>query len=173
MVLRRLPALRDRAVRPSDAFAGTFHVNEGYAQLQRACAHTLTLFGVHTPARLFRLILPAPRSERSRRRCARSTRCWPSRSRIACGWSGPTGRAWNAHTPVELEAELGLPGGHIFHQDLAWPFAETEDEVGSWGVETAYRNVWICGASARRGGRVSGIPGHNPTQAVLAAFRTR
>ena len=31
-----------------------------------------------------------------------------------------------AHTPVELEAELGLPGGHIFHRDLGWPFAESE-----------------------------------------------
>ena len=30
-----------------------------------------------------------------------------------------------ARTPLELEAELGLPGGHIFHRDLSWPFAET------------------------------------------------
>src|SRR5205807_10643231 len=88
LLLRRLPRLRDRAVDPADAFAGTFHVNEGYEQLQRAyeeaargeiprlppcelyChsltdpsilsdelraagAQTLTVFGLHMPARLF------------------------------------------------------------------------------------------------------------------------
>ena len=36
MLLSRLPRLRDPAVDPADAFAGTFHVNEGYEQLQRA-----------------------------------------------------------------------------------------------------------------------------------------
>jgi phytoene dehydrogenase-like protein len=68
---------------------------------------------------------------------------------------------------VELEAELGLPGGNIFHRDLAWPFAEEEAEVGRWGVETHWDNVLICGAGAKRGGGVSGIPGHNAAMAVL------
>ena len=74
-----------------------------------------------------------------------------------------------ALTPPEIEAELGMPGGHIFHRDLAWPFAESDDEVGTWGVETAHANVWLCGAGARRGGGVSGIPGHNAARAVLEA----
>ena len=38
LLLARLPRLRDAAVDPGDAFAGTFHVNEGYAQLERARA---------------------------------------------------------------------------------------------------------------------------------------
>ena len=54
-----------------------------------------------------------------------------------------------------------MPGGHIFHRDLAWPFAESERDIGRWGVETEHANVWLCGAGARRGGGVSGIPGHN------------
>jgi len=49
-----------------------------------------------------------------------------------------------------------MPGGHIFHRDLSWPFAESEHEVGRWGVETTRPNVWVCGAGARRGGGVSG-----------------
>ena len=36
MVLARLPALRDNAVSPEEAFTGTFHVNEGYAALERS-----------------------------------------------------------------------------------------------------------------------------------------
>ena len=74
-----------------------------------------------------------------------------------------------ARTPVEIEAELGMPGGNIFHRDLAWPFAEDDAEVGTWGVETAYGNVLLCGAGARRGGGVSGIPGHNAAMGVLSS----
>jgi len=36
MVLRRLPRLRDRGVTPAQAFAGTFHVNETWSQLDTA-----------------------------------------------------------------------------------------------------------------------------------------
>jgi phytoene dehydrogenase-like protein len=87
-----------------------------------------------------------------------------------CLWRGPDGeRCLEALTPPELEAELNMPGGHIFHRDLSWPFAEHDEEIGTWGVETAHPNVWICGAGARRGGGVSGIPGHNAARAVLAA----
>ena len=38
MVLARLPRLRDPDVSATEAFTGTFHVNEGYAQLQTAHA---------------------------------------------------------------------------------------------------------------------------------------
>ena len=72
-------------------------------------------------------------------------------------------------TPVDLEDEVGLPGGHIFHRDLSWPFAEDPAEAGRWGVETAHPRVLLCGAGARRGGGVSGIPGHNAARAVLDA----
>jgi phytoene dehydrogenase-like protein len=85
-----------------------------------------------------------------------------------CLYMTPAGEpCLEARTPVELEAELGLPGGNIFHRDLAWPFAEDPAEVGTWGVETAHANVLVCGAGARRGGGVSGIPGHNAAMAVL------
>jgi phytoene dehydrogenase-like protein len=87
-----------------------------------------------------------------------------------CLWVAPSGEpCLEARTPVELEAELGLPGGNIFHRDLMWPFAEEESEVGTWGVETAIDNVLICGAGARRGGGVSGIPGHNAAMKVLSS----
>src|SRR5206468_10493633 len=56
-----------------------------------------------------------------------------------------------AVTPVDLEAELAMPGGHIFHRDLSWPFAESDEEVGRWGVETEHPNLWR--SEERRGGR--------------------
>ena len=72
-------------------------------------------------------------------------------------------------TPLDLEDELALPRGNIFHRDLAWPFAETDDEAGTWGTETDIPNVFIGGAGARRGGGVSGIPGRNAAMAILGA----
>jgi phytoene dehydrogenase-like protein len=70
-------------------------------------------------------------------------------------------------TPVDLEAEAGLPGGHIFHGDLSWPWADEPADVGRWGVETAHPRLLVCGAGARRGGGVSAIGGHNAAMAIL------
>jgi phytoene dehydrogenase-like protein len=36
LMLRRLPKLRDASIEPAAAFGGTFHINEGYSQLQSA-----------------------------------------------------------------------------------------------------------------------------------------
>ena len=38
MLLTRLPRLRDASVDPAAAFAGTFHINEGYGQLEQTYA---------------------------------------------------------------------------------------------------------------------------------------
>jgi len=73
-----------------------------------------------------------------------------------------------AKTPLDLQSELGMPGGHIFHGDLAWPYAERPEDAGRWGVETRHPRVLLCGAGAVRGGGVSGIGGHNAAMAVLA-----
>jgi phytoene dehydrogenase-like protein len=205
MLLGHLPRLRDPQVTAEQAFAGTFHVNEGYDQLQRAyqeaaqgqipteppcelyChsltdpsilssdlraarAHTLTLFGLHMPARLF---TTAGHEERKREAVAatlRSVNSVLAEPLEDCLWRSSEGRpCLEALTPLELDQELGMPGGHIFHRQLAWPYAESEAEVGRWGVETEHRNVWLCGAGARRGGGVSGIAGHNAARAVLAS----
>jgi phytoene dehydrogenase-like protein len=203
LLLARLPRLRDESVDPTEAFAGTFHVNEGYAQLEAAraraaagelpdpvpceiyChtltdptilgpelraagAHTLTCFALQLPARLFAADNDAAR-EQALRATLRSLDSVLAEPILDCVWRDAEGRPCvEARTPLDLEAELGLPSGNIFHRDLAWPFAETDDEVGTWGVETDDPGLLICGAGARRGGGVSGIPGRNAAMAVLA-----
>ena len=85
-----------------------------------------------------------------------------------CLLRGPDGEpCLEAKTPLDLEDELALPRGNIFHRDLAWPFAEDEAEAGAWGTETAIANVHLGGAGARRGGGVSGIPGRNAAMSIL------
>jgi phytoene dehydrogenase-like protein len=74
-------------------------------------------------------------------------------------------------TTQDLEEALGLPGGNIFHSPLSWPFAEDDEDLstpeGRWGVATGLPGIFYCGSSAKRGGAVSGIAGHNAAMAVL------
>ncbi|MET9598311.1 NAD(P)/FAD-dependent oxidoreductase [Streptomyces sp. NPDC006459] len=204
MLLRRLPRLRDTGVDPREAFGGTFHIAEGYAELARAHAEaasgelpsvppseiychsltdptilgpelveqgyqTLTLFGLHAPARLFghdnqqarEVLLTATLAQLDAHLAEPLTDC------LAFDADGRP--CIEAKTPLDLERELRLPGGHIFHRDLSWPYADGDADAGGgrWGVETAHRNVLLCGAGAVRGGGVSGVPGHNAAMAVL------
>src|SRR4030095_10552851 len=81
-------------------------------------------------------------------------------------------------SPLELEAAVGVPGGHIFHTDTRWRWAgegeaRPDAQPGSWGVETDVANLFVCGAGARRGGGVSGIGGHNAAMAVLERSQRR
>lgn len=202
LLLTRLPRLRDTDADPTAAFAGTFHINEGYQQLEDAYAQaesgrlpdlppceiychtlsdrsilgpalaateaqTLTLFGLHMPARLFRADNDTARKAalEATLRSLDSVLAEPISDVLARDAEGNL--CLEAKTPVDLEDSVGLPGGNIFHRSLQWPWAESPAEVGTWGVETAYDNVTIAGAGARRGGGVSGIPGHNAARAVL------
>jgi phytoene dehydrogenase-like protein len=138
-------------------------------ELRASGVHTLTVFVLHMPARLFALDHDAAKRA-AVAATLRSLDCVLAEPIEDCLLRAHDGSACiEAHTPLELEAELGLPGGHIFHRELSWPFAESEAEIGRWGVETERANVWICGAGARRGGGVSGIPGHNAARAVIEA----
>ena len=74
-------------------------------------------------------------------------------------------------TTRDLEEALRLPGGNIFHEPLSWPFAENDEDLvtpaGRWGVASGHERVLLCGSSAKRGGAVSGIAGHNAAMAAL------
>ncbi|MFI6453223.1 phytoene desaturase family protein [Streptosporangium amethystogenes] len=131
--------------------------------LREAGAHTMTLFGLHMPARLFRDD-PAGAREAALRATLASMNRVLAEPLEGCLLRAPDGGlCLEAKTPVDLETEAGLPGGHIFHRDLSWPYGEP----GRWGVETDLERVLLCGAGARRGGGVSGIPGHNAAMALL------
>lgn len=133
-----------------------------------ASVQTLTLFGLHMPARLFEGRNDVAREEALRATLSSldSVLAEPIED---CVLRAPDGRLCiEAKTPLDLEAELGLPAGHIFHRDLSWPYAAEPGEVDGWGVETAHEKILLCGAGAVRGGGVSGIPGHNAAMAVLS-----
>ena len=99
-----------------------------------------------------------------RRRCSaatsrRSTGSRRSRSRTASRATARAGSASRSSLPQDLEKELDLDLGNIFHNSLSWFFTDDPEEDGTWGVETDMRGVYRCGSSALRGGAVSGVPG--------------
>ncbi|AXK37831.1 NAD(P)/FAD-dependent oxidoreductase, partial [Streptomyces armeniacus] len=195
MVLRRLPRLRDRAVDPREAFAGTFHVAEGYEQLATAYRQaragelpaappseiychsltdptilgsdlagrgwqTMTLFGLLTPAGLFADDEHARRDELLAATLAQLDAHLEEPIADCLAHDADGRPCIEAKTPGDLERELRLPGGHIFHGDLSFPYAD-DPAAGRWGVATRHANVLLCGAGAVRGGGVSGVAGHN------------
>jgi len=138
--------------------------------------HTLTYFGLHTPSTLFED--PATREERKalavERALAELDRHLvdPITSVVATDADGRP--CIEAKIPQEIEADLAMPGGHIFHGDLEWPWAPArallDSPAARWGVQTDHDRVLLCGSGARRGGAVSGLGGHNAAQAVLESM---
>ncbi|GAA1482364.1 NAD(P)/FAD-dependent oxidoreductase [Gordonia sinesedis] len=127
--------------------------------------HTLTLFALHMPPGVFGAPGAAQHAVDATLASLNSVLAEPIQSVLASDIHGNP--CLEVKTPLDLEATLGLPGGNIFHRALRWPWAESAAEVGTWGVETAHPRLLIAGAGARRGGGVSGIPGHNAAAAVL------
>ena len=129
---------------------------------------TLTLFGMHTPATLFEKDNSGSKAIILDRLLNQLNQYLidPIESCLAKNSDGSL--CVEIKSPLDLEAEIGLPRGNIFHKDLSMPFRE-DDSAPSWGVETDVPNLFLCGAGAIRGGGVSGIPGHNAAAAVLEA----
>lgn len=208
MLLSRLPRLRDDRVRPQDAFAGTFHINEGYGQLDDAyqqagsgrfpeplpaeiyChsltdpsilgeklraqgVHTLTLFGLHAPHSVF----TGPNAPSKADIIAAVERTFDSvlAEPIAdCLLHDDSGQPCiEVNTTIDIERDLRIPTGNIFHTPLSWPWAQDLGEVGTWGVETDSPGLALCGSGAARGGGVSGVPGHNAAQYLLSHLSTQ
>ena len=53
-----------------------------------------------------------------------------------------------AASPLDVEASLAMPGGHIFHGDLSWPVARSPEEVGGWGVATDHPRIVAASSGA-------------------------
>jgi phytoene dehydrogenase-like protein len=70
--------------------------------------------------------------------------------------------------PRDLEARIGLWGGHIFHGELL-PGQIFEDR---FAVRTPVPGLYLCGSGTHPGGCVSGIPGRRAARAVLEDMRT-
>jgi phytoene dehydrogenase-like protein len=133
--------------------------------------HTLSYVGLHTPASLFDGD-PAAK-ELAVQRAIASLDEHLVEPLIDCVTRDPDGEPCiEATIPQDIEHQLAMPGGHIYHGHLDWPWASNRARLDTpaqqWGVQTDVASVLLCGSGARRGGAVSAIGGHNAAQAVLA-----
>ncbi len=77
-------------------------------------------------------------------------------------------------TPVDLEAEYGLTGGHPYHQEpgldawFAW-----RPLVGWARYRMPVEGLYLVGPGAHPGGGVTGAPAHNAAKEILADHRKR
>jgi phytoene dehydrogenase-like protein len=126
--------------------------------------HTLTLFGLHTPAALFRADNEGTRAALRERYLDSLDEHLAEPIRDCLARDSHGALCVEAKTPLDVERELGMPGGNIFHGDLDFPWTEAG---GGWGVETEHPRTLLCGAGALRGGGVSGVGGHNAAMALL------
>ena len=140
------------------------------AELIEKGFQTLTLFGLHTPAKLFDADPDRAKALAKERALASLNQYLldPIESVLAPCRDGSL--AIEVKSPLDLEKDISLPRGNIFHRDLDFPFLDDArgDDQQLWGAETDDPHIYLAGAGARRGGGVSGIAGHNAAMALLA-----
>jgi phytoene dehydrogenase-like protein len=141
-------------------------------ELRRSGAHTLTVFGVHTPHQLVAKAEPVAIREKltdAVLASLNSVLAEPIQDVVMTDAHGQP--CIETKTTADLQDALGMTGGNIFHGALSWPFAEADEPLDTparrWGVGTAHDRILLCGSGSRRGGAVSGIGGHNAAMAVL------
>lgn len=77
-------------------------------------------------------------------------------------------------TPVDLERQYGLTGGHPLHaepgldQFFAW-----RPLLGHARYRIALERLYLCGSGAHPGGGITGGPGQNAAREILADLRRR
>jgi phytoene dehydrogenase-like protein len=71
-------------------------------------------------------------------------------------------------TPAELQTQLGLSGGHMFHGELALDQLFTmRPLLGHAGYASPIRGLFLCGAGTHPGGFMTGTSGRLAARAVM------
>jgi phytoene dehydrogenase-like protein len=141
-------------------------------KLRAEGAQTLTVFALHMPHSLVQVFGNEKLRELAQAAVLKSLNSVLAEPIEDLIYRSPSGELCiETKTTQDLEDALGLPGGNIFHSPLSWPFAEDDEDLSTpekrWGVATGIEKIFFCGSSAKRGGAVSGIGGHNAAMAVL------
>ena len=72
-------------------------------------------------------------------------------------------------SPFDLERIFGLPNGDIFHGALTFDqLFSARPMLGYADYRMPVPGLYLCGSGAHPGGGVTGAPGHNAAQAVIA-----
>ncbi|MBA3823062.1 MAG: NAD(P)/FAD-dependent oxidoreductase [Ktedonobacterales bacterium] len=80
-------------------------------------------------------------------------------------------RAQHLISPTTLQREYGLATGEIMHLPLETPWLFDQRPVPGYSdYTTPIAQLFLCGAGTHPGGTVTGAPGHNCAQRIIAEF---
>ncbi|KAJ8443689.1 hypothetical protein Cgig2_019671 [Carnegiea gigantea] len=95
-------------------------------------------------------------------------RCFSLIDEYAPGFSSSI-LGYDMLTPPDLEREIGLTGGNIFHGAMGLDSLFLMRPVKGWSnYRTPLRGLYLCGSGAHPGGGVMGAPGRNAAHVVIA-----
>jgi phytoene dehydrogenase-like protein len=77
-------------------------------------------------------------------------------------------------TPLDLERQLGLTGGHALHGEMSAEQLFLLRPVRGWGrYRTPLRGLYLCGAGTHPGGGVTGANGRNAAREIVRDVQRR
>ena len=76
---------------------------------------------------------------------------------------------WQLFTPQDIQERIGLTDGNIRHLDIVPSQFLANRPISGWArYRTPIEGLYLCGAGTHPGGEVTGAPGHNAAQVMLA-----
>jgi phytoene dehydrogenase-like protein len=76
-------------------------------------------------------------------------------------------------TPVDIEEQYHVTGGHWHHGELAIDQSFMMRPVhGAAQYDTPINGLFLCGAGAHPGGGITGIPGRNAARRIIDMGRS-
>jgi len=77
-------------------------------------------------------------------------------------------------TPMDMEQNYGLSGGHIFHGEHALDQMFAFRPVLGWAqYRTPIKGLYLCGSGTHPGGGITGGPGANASREILKDLKSR
>ncbi|XP_051140411.1 uncharacterized protein LOC127257908 isoform X8 [Andrographis paniculata] len=124
--------------------------------------HVINLFVQYTPYK------PADGSwEDPEYRESFAQRCFNLIEEYAPGFSSSV-IGYDMLTPPDLEREIGLTGGNIFHGAMGLDSLFLMRPVKGWSsYRTPLQGLYLCGSGTHPGGGVMGAPGRNAAHVVI------
>ena len=144
------------AGRPAPSWAEVYFPSRYDPSVAPAGGHVMSVFAQYVPYTLADGTWEARRTEIAEAALAEVARFAPDVMDCVA--------EWEVLGPADVEARIGLTGGHIFQGDCL----PEQMWDRRFGPRTPVPGLYLCGAATHPGGSVIGVNGRNAAMAVLA-----
>ncbi len=141
-------------------------VDEPKAGARRAARHVMSIHLQYAPYALREGTWPARRDELGDLALATLEGYAPGITKLVVGRQ--------VLTPLDLEREYGLTGGHPYHAEPSLDsFFLWRPLLGSARYRLPLEGLYLAGSGAHPGGGITGIPGQNAAREILSDWKRR